>query len=898
MKTTGQQIFLTAGVNLNLDARVLRPGQLALSKNAFPVKAGVLGKRNGFVGSRIAVRTDIQATPTHSYFPLSWGLAPSNCGYRFVTKFHKYAYTGFPPLSALAATALDKETATFAKGIVQTLDWQSEYEPTTFVNYRGTCIALVPGMEGFYVLSPKLTGDGYEWVKASFLFDPAAVAIQNSQIIPVTPYRACQYKRRMVYGNFGPGKGNWIIFADKATSSILPSYATPLSAIVGTDVLALNGRHVEVGSIEGEDILAMQEVTLTAMGSQIDTVMMLLTARSCVFISGEILQTTDTGATDPNGLFGTYKENRINFECGCVSQAALAKTPYGWAWASNDDVWLLKDNIPFRIGTNIRPALRDCPTNLKKYWSMAYANGILVLQLVTSSTQTAANQDASGYTTAYIHQYWYLDMRAHAPTNADEAEWYGPMEVAAEDGVQPFMGPLLTTTDSDGKQHINILATYIGNNQNDTYLCDVLPDTNEGYDALQVGVKTAGPWAASTRYEAGDVVLPTVQSGNEGKTGRMHVAYNVSGDQLTGGSEPAWATTNGGLTVDNHVTWQEINGDSGAIGVYLAAKESQEIQVDIRARDSLLDDPIREKLLRHVDVNVAAEKQVNINTSAIIDQGATVGDLGTNTFGNEALQADFGTVGSGIGGPKSTARAFRPDESTLVQGRQMQIKIQDKTSYIIDDSNDYFNIASFKDDGAPDIRLLCLLQVQLTHGEYATLDALISHITTRLNLYKSTFASNSGGSGFFLFNYNTAYGVTFPYFTQMTLSYTGIGNAQIFSPIHDVSAGTLTSGQGPIFIGDETSTLYADRSKRVWGLLGYDCGMSSAQYYAGNVAMPGITFGSNYYSFTWIGVTASPININGSQIVNSKNSAHFDVAALYAAAQVKTAIPFKNKARS
>ena len=887
MRPVSQKIVLIGGVNLNRSPKAIRPHQAALTKNMFPVVPGILSKRNGVQSIRPAF------VPGFTLNPLSWALAPAITGFQYLAHFHRFIALDAEPISLLAATDLDNETATITKGSTVTVGLaQSEYAPVRFINYRNLCFAVVPGEEGFYVFGPRYVGGkpqpDYVWTKASFQFDPTIVAIQNSQAIPVQPRTGAQYKQRMVWCNFGPGMGSWIIMADKATTTVLVAPTlTPVGAIVGTDVLSYNGRHIEVGALEGEDIVCAQEVSLSAMGSQIETVLMLMSTKTCVFISGEILQTNDSGATDPNGLFGTYRENRINYECGCVSQNTLAKTPYGWIWAGPDDIWILNGNLPVRIGTNIRPALLNCPATSRTQWSAAYADGIYMLQLVTQNTTTDGGQNTE--ITSYLHQYWLLDLRDGLPNSAEDARWFGPMELAAEDADNLVFGHLLSFKDNDGTQHIYCLAKYgiIG-----TYLIDMLGSVASiGQDVIISGATSAPLWQSNYYYATGDIVRALGTAAQPNRTGRIYVMTGTGG--YSGLTEPTWPLTDGGSVADSGALWTEMLDTAvQALGIALQQRQDTEYQVDFRSRDSALDESVHEKLLRRVDVNISAPNKMQIAASAILNQGSEAKSLETNTFGNVSPELGVDVLPVAIGGVKSVSRTFRPEETELIQARQLQLKLQDNNSYIIDEQNDYFNLAFWIDDSG-DLILIGFLQVQLTRGAYASINDLLTHIVARLNANKALISNIPSIGGISLgatpFSYSDAYASSSPYFTRIALAYTSMGSVVVVSPVFDVEP--YTGGQLSI-VGDSSTVLYLDRAKRLGTLLGFDTTRNT--YDAATLTNFSLL---NNPTAEWATVASSPLHIDGSAIVQKKNSTRFDISEAVMIIQPKVAFPLVNKDR-
>jgi hypothetical protein len=955
---------MAGGVNLNKDPRTIVPGQLALSKNAFPVIPGILGKRNGFRAFQVAMRSN----GSRIAFINSWALAPASTGFLYVADVHMGASSAANRMRFLVATdfnnvAIPLSTETF----VNLNGLQTDYEPTKFVNYRGQIIAIVPGIEGYYTLLQK-PDSTWVWVKNSFKFNPASVTVQHSQNIPVTPYTGCQYKQRMVYGNFGPGRGNWIIFADRATATIMsPLEGYALSGLVGTDVLSLNSRHIEVGAIDGEDINVMQEITLGAVGSAVESVLMLLTNRTCMLISGEILQTIDTGATDPNGLYGTYKEHRVNYEAGCVATDTLVKTPYGWIWAGPDDVWILRGNYPERIGTNIRPALLACPAAHRKHWSAAYADGKYVLQLVTQSTVTS---DFYTNITTYLHEYWYLDMEDGAPESAQSAQWYGPMVNALDTNVNVVYSKLLSTKDRDGTERILVPGQIIDTAplaHRNVVLYDVLGNASK--DDLLSGTVTASEWQPSTAYRPGDIIRPRTNSITRlDKSGYLHVcianhrtldfyaqganftvgqlltgassratgtivsqvdngatgtlvlegvvgefianeviddtaggaalATAPSSAGLTGSSEPDWAVTSGGFTTDGNVRWLEIRGAPVTSGVRLeTGRAIGEFQADIRTRDDLLDDNTHEKLVRRLDVNIAAQGKVNIAASVLMDQGATSKALGAATFGAEDLHLGFGTLSAGVGGLKSVAKALRPTETQLIQCRQAQFKIQDSNGYVIDDSNDYLLLAAMLDDGGSLIVANRILQVKLTQGVYADMDALLTHIVAKLNeLYGDFFSVWGATVGATPFSFSSAYAGVHPYMTRIQITYTSL--AGIAAIGFNFGSNDVVDASTTLFVGDFYGTAYTARCKKLLSMLGYDtdAGMTAD---GGAYAIAGaISPTPTDEGIVMFAVSSSPLNLDGIQVVHKYNSTRFDISSATAIIQPKGAAPLQNRGRS
>lgn len=76
--------------------------------------------------------------------------------------------------------------------------------------------------------------------------------------------------------------------------------------------------------------------------------------------------------------------------------------------------------------------------------------------------------------------------------------------------------------------------------------------------------KRAMLWAASTVYQVGDVVIPTLVNRN-GHRYRLVKYTSTASDQLSGATEPSWSTTREAQVTDNHVVWEETGTDYGAV---------------------------------------------------------------------------------------------------------------------------------------------------------------------------------------------------------------------------------------------------------------------------------------------------------------------------------------------
>lgn len=798
------------GVNLNADARSLRRDQIALSKNAFPALSGTLDKRPGMFGMPLAYA---------QVYPFSIAQPPSVSGYNILMHYLN-CDASTPTLKLLAGTmnpASIVATPTFLTDAqVQSLGpAPSDIDPVQFINYLNRTIAIVPGLEGFYHLVPKITNDGYEWIKATFNQDPtvySGVATLQLQSTPVMPRVAGAYRQRMWYANFGAGKGNWIIAADRVSATHTQLREAPLWAVVGSEVLAYNGRYVALAQIDGEDITAMNEISLQATGSQIDTIFMVQTKKSTLFITGEFLQTFDTGGTTATSQFGDFKPNKVNYSCGCVGHMAFTKTPYGCLWIGPDDVWMMAGNAPVRIGTNIRPALQACPEAQQKHWSIAYANGVAILSIVTAPF--TADDGSGNNTDVYVRQQWWLDLRMGPPTSARDARWFGPMESDYQSTLNSIFSPILGIQDRDGKEKVISLAY-------DSRIVGIsLIDHQSGSGPVDsvIGTLPEAPmWVAGTAVAVGDMCRPTQKSLRQGRLWVCKVAGT------TDSTEPVW-DAGGSDTADNTVTWADISGyylDVSKFGT------QNDFQTDIRSRDETFGDFNNEKKFTALELNVDVSKAAAVIGNILPNQGELSKSLGPATLAAQQLVGGVSQIGVGvIGSGGGQSRTLRPSENTRIHGRQFQAQIQESNSYVIDGTNDYINFTAFSNSGTaiiPDATYI--LQAKLTHGTYATLSDLMTHIVSKLNGLNIPSAWLTNGT----WSKTSPFSGSFPYLNRLELSYSA-NSSFALGFIHapddaasvdaDVSASfDLVTGT---IVGDGGSTVYAGRCKRLLSLIGFD----------------------------------------------------------------------------
>jgi hypothetical protein len=221
---------------------------------------------------------------------------------------------------------------------------------------------------------------------------------------------AVPYRNRVVWANFGSNYPNTLVFSDNFTAGT-----------VGNDVLAANGRNVSiVAGNDGDEIVGLAPVMLTAVGTPVESALLVLRRYSSFLVTGEPDQTT--GGTNSLAV------NAMSVAAGCASPWTIQSTPYGIFWAGQNEVWCFKQGqIPIPIGTKIQPALLRTPRSLSYKLSASYFNGFYRLAVFGEDV------GALDYSSGCKDQYW-LDLRNGAPPDAASAQWWGPQQYAYQGG--------------------------------------------------------------------------------------------------------------------------------------------------------------------------------------------------------------------------------------------------------------------------------------------------------------------------------------------------------------------------------------------------------------------------------------------------------------------------------
>jgi hypothetical protein len=808
------------GVNTLDHPLALQPNQTTRCANAFPNRNGILEKRPGVTPIRVIDATFGGSVLQNRYVFLHVPL--SELSAEFVYFYIQDNDTAvdckqYVILESLASIQVDSGT------IVPKL---------CFVDYNGSCYligAFTTLKEGFYKLTLNSLGVN-SWEAATFVHTVGnGVPDAQSQAVPVLPSFACVYRNRVRYFNFGPNMGHWMVSADYVKTSHTNNSTMPISTVVGTDVLSYNGRHAELTDIVGETIVAGGSISLQAVGNPIEAALLLLTEKSALICTGDITQTSDTGADDVATMLGDFVANKVNYEVGCCSPHTFVHTPYGYIWASGNDVWTIAGNAPVKIGTLIGRELTAYPESGQKFWTAAYADNKYILQCVS----------AVGADDRYLQRaQWWLDLTNGMPQGYREAKWFGPMEVKRDSPTDSTCPAPLSgiVTSRDGKQVVGVANTK-GFPANADYSQSILVDyTSPGQtDDIPFPTKTGGlEWAANTIYDVFDVVRPPFHSNN----GRL---YSCEVGGTTGGSEPVWPDSDAGGVLDGTCFWREILGQyiSTPLARLLninAADEDFSVGIDVISKELIFKYAELDKILKRIEL-YAYSAQLQLLWCNIIKNQGAVGayDLMYAVIGqgeNQLRAGDSTLDSTPITHGQLEAKSLRPLPNTIVRGKSLQIRIRDGITnvlhpntgsffnglYVIDDTCNKIVFGSF--NGATIKLYQATIELSsLGIQTYGNIEALTAAVAEAMNIALTGVTSFNG----FTIGPNPIYSnipteSNSPYFNAFQLDFSARGSAGFALVFGNVNSKDLSSYAT---FGNPTTLFDLAKSRRLMAMMGF-----------------------------------------------------------------------------
>lgn len=381
------RIPLTGGCNRLLHPRFIGEDEMVTTKNLVPVVPGRLRTRPASTLEHLASQSVFRGEACSAIFAPWENVAPLLIAARQVGG-------AFATDSAVYACKLDEASTPSTRsfgGVTQFYPY--------FFSFQNVVVALGgPGSTKPGVLI-RPGGGG-----SVILEDYGFFGTNNEGLRPAL---ATITRDRHVYGNLAAGFESAILWTDPFELSI-----------VGNDVLAANGNHIQIGPVDGDRITGLYEIMQTSIGAPSAAALLVLKEWSAYMLTGEPTLSDGSGQD-------TLEVNRISINCGCAAQQTIAQTPYGIIWAGPDDVWFFpRGQQPYAIGTKIRPVLKNTPANLRYKWHAAYDDGFYRLA-VMSEGQGPDDDSPCG-------EQWWLDLRGGPPQSFQDAKWFGPQVYRAQ----------------------------------------------------------------------------------------------------------------------------------------------------------------------------------------------------------------------------------------------------------------------------------------------------------------------------------------------------------------------------------------------------------------------------------------------------------------------------------
>lgn len=377
-----QPLGMSDGINQFLYPTDLRPTEMVRCKNLYPVNTDDL-----FTRPAMSIHTTVGGAVAGFVKALEFLPIGSPGSYALVVD----------SVDATRIAAYDESNVPLAGanfGVV------SQYGPALIVfNKRLYAFGGAGASSIGQVFQAAGTPSGAEFV--DFAFATSGNGALRPAVVGV-------WKNRFVYGNFGVGNESSIIIAD-------PFDPTRIKA----NALSANGSYFPVNPDDGDRIIGFVEILQTGQAN-IQSALLVLKEFSAYLLTGDPLLSDDTAPDGSSPPIDTLSVNRMPVNCGGSSPMTVCTTPFGVIWAGPDDVWIFPEGqLPYRVGTKIRPSLKATPAQMRYRWHAAFHDGFYKLALFAAGAGPSADSPCG-------EQYW-LDMRQGPPRSWQEARWFGPM---------------------------------------------------------------------------------------------------------------------------------------------------------------------------------------------------------------------------------------------------------------------------------------------------------------------------------------------------------------------------------------------------------------------------------------------------------------------------------------
>jgi hypothetical protein len=664
------RVRFSGGVNLNEDPAQVRDDQVVLAKNLLPKLGGsLLATRGAMKWSRDLV------TPQCAFIPLRAVFSPF--GPEIVFAFYEPTgnYLAFGSAtdgvmgSYLQVSGPGVRNQPFS--LVQRMG-----ETYLFTGYgNGFRVRVDPGPSGFALETFAFNGTGNAG------FSPAGAAV---------------IRDRMLYWS-----GRSVVWSDRNNPLTIGDFASEL-------------REIEVVTSGFGNITHAQEVNTTASGSPVQSVAAVWTADAMYMLLGEPAETDSL-----DDVLGSLQVNKLTVAAGCVSGATVVETPYGTLWAGQDDVWFMPfGSLPYRVGTNIRPALLNTPVGLRYRWHATYENGVYRLAVDgvgQGPTEISGCQD-----------HWLLDMRKGPPQNADSAVWWGPHSYAPAGSTDVGPGTWCFLRQPD-TQLVFCLQPYTVDVASRRGIAVCTLDATQGRDE-SVPNYPPNPPQNATEYFVGDIVVP--YDATFGVVGAWFVWKVSAVDGLGpngGGVTGILPQFNDGTTISiisSGVQFQAMTdplnpGFPGAVYVPTSAQSGNEIVPELVTKE-IVGDPMVDKLYTGAELGYWVSDLGELSYRAITDV-----DEYTRTVYPSGDNTSTSRLNSVRGQRVWNSRLLIPNPvNSRYHAKSLQLRLTQTTNFVIDSSNDIVAVMMVSSVNSASIAV--------PRGTYADIDTLVSAIQTAI----------------------------------------------------------------------------------------------------------------------------------------------------------------------
>lgn len=186
--------------------------------------------------------------------------------------------------------------------------------------------------------------------------------------------------------------------------------------VAGTnDGLRTLNAPVMIGVDTGDPIVALATTPVWGGAKAVEPYLVVFKRNSVWAVYGTPPASTDA---DPPPDFTVVP---LLHQEGCISPNAVTLTPFGLAWCSGRNVWLLPGaGGPTPIGNKIAPHLIKLPQTMNAAWNLIYDSANRRLQMGVH------NPGNETWGTQVIRQgeQWWADLRE----NPESPQWWGPMD--------------------------------------------------------------------------------------------------------------------------------------------------------------------------------------------------------------------------------------------------------------------------------------------------------------------------------------------------------------------------------------------------------------------------------------------------------------------------------------